>query len=189
MTVTMGSQPNTYKLKPWAFLLIMVLPLFIIMGLDLALLEANRTQVSSGPAPDFTLRLYDGHSFTLSEQRGKVMVINFWASWYGPCRIEAPELNAIWDEYKDKDVVMVGIDYLNNETDARAFLVEFDVRYLNSFDMQSQIANTYRIKGVPETYIVDRQGNLVMTIPAPTTANALRSILDRLLSGLDEVIR
>lgn len=159
----------------------MVVTFITVFGLGLALRQANQTQVTSGPAPDFTLALYDGRTFALHEQRGKVVLINFWASWCGPCRTEAPELNAIWDEYKDRGLVMIGVDYLDNEKNALDFLKEFSVQYMNGPDLETQIATAYRIKGVPETYIVDKQGDLAMTIPGPTTANDLRRILDALL--------
>ncbi|MHB8626423.1 MAG: TlpA family protein disulfide reductase [Aggregatilineales bacterium] len=170
------------RMGPLITLTVMVVPIFIIAGLGLGLIQASRTQVRSGPAPDFSLKPFDGGTFTLSEQRGQVVVINFWASWCVPCRDEAPELNAIWSEYRNRGVVMVGVDYLDNENDALAFLKEFNVQYLNGPDIGTKIADAYHIKGVPETYIVDKHGVLAMTIPLPTTASALRPILDELLA-------
>lgn len=170
------------RLKPLVMLIIMVLPLVIVAVLGWALIEANRTQLSSGLAPNFTIRTYDGGVFNLGQQRGKVVLINFWASWCGPCRTEAPDLNAIWDEYKGRDFAMVGVGYLDNESDARAFIKEFGVTYPTGPDNGSTISGAYRVKGVPETYIVDKAGYLVKVIIAPINADDLRPILDRLLA-------
>lgn len=171
------------KLKVLMPFTLMLVPLLLVIGLGMALGQANLTQVTQGLAPEFTLSLFDGGSVSLREQRGKVVLINFWASWCGPCRAEAPELNLIWNEYQNRGVVLLGIDYLDNESDARAFLEEFGVSYLNGPDIGSRIARMYRIKGVPETYLVDKQGKLAATLLRPTTAAELRSLLDGLIAS------
>lgn len=173
--------PIGLLLRATVSLSILLFTVLLVVGLGVALHEKSLGQTNSGPAPDFTLRTYDGQQFTLSQQLGKVVVINFWASWCGPCRAEAPELNTLWDEYKTRGVVMVGVDYLDNESDARAFLKEFKVPYPTGHDIGTRIATAYRVQGVPETFIVDKTGNLVTVIPRPTTVRELRSILDRLL--------
>lgn len=103
----------------------------------------------------------------MAEQRGKVVLINFWASWCGPCRSEAAELNAVWDTFRDRDFAMVGVGYLDNERDARAFLAEFGVEYPTGHDDRSVIARAYRIRGVPETFILNRRGEIAHVIIAP----------------------
>lgn len=75
-------------------------------------------QVSNGLAPDFTLSLFDGRQLTLSELRGQVVVINFWASWCGPCRAEAPMMEQVWRRYRDRGVVFVGVAYLDTDKEA-----------------------------------------------------------------------
>lgn len=143
------------------------------------------------PAPDFTLTLFDGGEISLSELRGQVVVINFWASWCDPCRDEAPVLERVWRAYRDRGVVFIGVDYVDIESDARKYLEEFDVTYPNGPDNGQRIARAYRIRGVPETFFVDQKGNIAPIIVggepqpkkvSPISEAELRSVIDRLLA-------
>jgi cytochrome c biogenesis protein CcmG/thiol:disulfide interchange protein DsbE len=82
---------------------------------------------ASGPAPDFSLTGFDGRVVTLSQLRGQVVVINFWASWCQPCRQEAAYLERTWRKYQNKAVVFIGVDWSDTEKDARAYIKEFDL--------------------------------------------------------------
>jgi cytochrome c biogenesis protein CcmG/thiol:disulfide interchange protein DsbE len=138
-------------------------------------------QVSSGLAPDFTLSLFDGGQLTLSELRGQVVVVNFWASWCIPCRDEAPILERTWQRYRDRGVVFIGVDYLDTDKEARTFLQEFGVTYPNGPDLGTRIADDYRIKGVPETFFITRDGRVADLEIGPLTearlVNAIETIL------------
>jgi len=171
------------RVNPLIVFGVIVAVIAIILGLGYALVEAGQTQLTSGPAPDFSLKTYNGNAFRLSDYRGKVVLINFWASWCVPCRDEAPVLNTLWNEYKDRGVVIIGVGYLDNEKDARAYLQEFGVRFETGHDNGNIISGLYHIKGVPETFIIDKKGDIVDLIISTVSATTLRPELDRLLAG------
>ena len=140
------------------------------------------------PAPDFDLPLYAnyqnnlGEATKLSDLRGKVVIINFWASWCVPCKDEAPALEKIAKKYADKDVVLLGVNYLDVERDALAFLATYDVTYGNGVDLQQRISRAYRITGVPETFVIDQQGVVSDVFIQPITESQLSATLDKLLN-------
>ena len=135
----------------------------------------------SGPAPDFSLTGFDGRTLTLSHLRGQVVIINFWASWCDPCREEAAYLERTWRKYEDKGVVFIGVDWSDTEKDALAYIKEFDITYHNGPDLGTRISQTYRIQGVPETYYVDRSGNLRGVKIGPLSAPELDDKIEELL--------
>jgi cytochrome c biogenesis protein CcmG, thiol:disulfide interchange protein DsbE len=124
------------------------------------LIKVNRGQVDSGMAPDFTLTNFDGETLTLSELRGQVVIINFWASWCPPCREEAPYLEATWRKYQDQGVVFIGVDYVDTETEALAYIEEFDITYFNGPDVGTRISYDYNMQGVPETFFIAKNGEI-----------------------------
>jgi cytochrome c biogenesis protein CcmG/thiol:disulfide interchange protein DsbE len=111
-------------------------------------------------AQSFTLTLFDGKQLRLQDLRGKVIFLNFWASWCPPCRDEARDLEAVWHRLKDNDVVFLGIDIQDTEENARAFLREFNVTYPNGRDLSGKVAVDYGVWGIPETFFIDPQGRI-----------------------------
>jgi cytochrome c biogenesis protein CcmG/thiol:disulfide interchange protein DsbE len=138
--------------------------------------------LESGPAPDFSLTTFEGETLTLSDLRGQVVIINFWASWCPPCRDEAPYLEATWRKYRDQGVVVIGVDYVDTEPSALAYIEEFDITYRNGPDIGQKIAESYRIKGVPETFYVDKAGQLRGAQIGPLSPPTLDNKIDELLA-------
>jgi cytochrome c biogenesis protein CcmG/thiol:disulfide interchange protein DsbE len=146
------------------------------------LIKSGKGPVDSGVAPDFTLTDFNGQTVTLSDLRGKVVIINFWASWCPPCREEAAYLEQTWRKYKDQGVVFIGVDYVDTEKEALAYIAEFDITYFNGPDLGTHIAQAYNIQGVPETYYVDKTGTLRGMHIGPLISPVLDEKIDELLA-------
>lgn len=154
-----------------------------VIVIGIALVRSQQGQPTSGLAPDFTLNTLDGEPFRLSDQRGKVVVINFWASWCGPCRDEAPALQRLWERYRDQGVVILGVTYADEPDDSRAFMQEFGLTYPNLDDARSEVSkNLYHITGVPETFVIDQAGNVARFIFSAINEEQLTAIIDELLA-------
>lgn len=162
---------------------IMAGAVLMLVVIGVSLMRVGQSQPTSGPAPDFMLRTFDGEVFSLAEQRGKIVIINFWASWCVPCRDEAPILQSAWERYRGRGVVLVGVAYLDVERDSLAFMEEFGITYPNGLDIGEKIAKQYKIQGVPETFIVDQNGEIVDLYVGPAKEGQLDAILERELLG------
>lgn len=152
----------------------------LVFGVALA--RQHETQPTGGPAPDFTIITYDDQEITLADLRGQVVVVNFWASWCGPCRVEAPELQNLWERYRDQGVVMIGIAYTDTDSKAKAFIEEFSITYPNAPDIGTRISDRYNIQGVPETFVIDQEGNVARFFMTMVNEQMLSAIIDDLLN-------
>lgn len=156
----------------------------VAIGFLLTLGYALRSEFVSAvgsPAPDFTVSLFDGGELSLADQHGSVVVVNFWASWCSPCRDEAPALERVWGEYGDKGVIFVGVNVKDVTDNARAFIEEFDITYPNGPDPYDRISKAYRVTGVPETFLIGKDGRLVEQYIGPVTEDGLRAAVQELL--------
>jgi len=156
---------------------------FLVLGvLGWGLNRTRSGPIGSGPAPDFTLIGFDGQTVRLADLRGQVVVVNFWASWCPPCREEAAYLEKTWRDYHGRGVVFLGVDWVDTEKEALAYLAEFNITYLNGPDLGTRIAQAYRIQGVPETFFIDKSGQVRWVKVGPLYPPELEDKIDELLA-------
>ena len=141
----------------------------------------GKIDIESTLAPEFDISLGNGKTLSLSDLRGKVVLIDFWASWCAPCRHEADILAETYLEYTDQPIEFVGINIWDNPEAASLHLQEFKPRYPNGIDIEGKIGIDYGVSGIPEKYFVDAKGRLSRKYIGPIQPKALRAIIADLI--------
>jgi DsbE subfamily thiol:disulfide oxidoreductase len=126
--------------------------------------------------------LAEDRPWSAAAARGKVLVVNFWASWCGPCRAEQPALSAVARTYRDRGVVFVGVDVQDTRASALAYTREFGVPYPSLFDPSATTATRLPAVALPTTFILDRDGVVAYQLTGKTTVAILRARLEGLLA-------
>lgn len=135
-----------------------LLPALFMGLLSIGLIRTQQPKAQQGaPAPDFQLSLLGGGILSSQELKGSPLVINFWASWCVPCREEAPTLEATFRRYQARGVRFLGVDYEDAPGDAQSFVKQYGITYPSIRDTQGSLATTFGVRGVPETFFIDRQ--------------------------------
>ena len=137
--------------------------------------------VEAEVAPEFTLGLLDGGELSLADLQGKLVMLDFWASWCPPCRDEAPVLAQVYSEYRNKGVEFVGVNLWDRSGDAELFVQQEGHQYPNGVDEEGKIAISFGVRGIPEKFFLSREGLIVRKFSGPMDAEKLRGILDTML--------
>ena len=165
MTQDTPSSPPTaspVRRPRWGVVVVWVSLFGLLALLGTGLIRSQQGPINVGSRiPDFSLTTFDGQTYNTADLRGQVILINFWASWCEPCEEEAAELEQAYQGYRDRGVVFLGVNYVDTQPEALAYLDRFGITYANGPDLGTEISQAFRMRGVPETYIVDRQGILV----------------------------
>lgn len=178
------NSPEAKRSMPrWLIAVIFVALIAFLAVIGAGLANSTREPVIGDALPEFSVVNYDQSEFHTADTAGKVVVLNFWASWCLPCEDEAAELETAWRMYQPAgDVIFLGIGYSDTEPKALEYLKRFDITYPNTPDFGGRVSQIFRIRGVPETYIYDRQGKLASIKIGPfTSLEEIQAAIDPLL--------
>ena len=161
-----------------------VLPVLVLLAYGF---RTNPREIPSPligrPAAPFALKTFDGKDVSLADLRGRVVVVNFWASWcYPSCYEEAPALERSWQSYKDRGVTLIGVNIQDKEEPARKFLAQFRHTFPNAPDPAGRVSVDYGVYGVPETFFIDRRGRVRFKHVGAVTDEVLKRHVDLLLA-------
>ncbi len=173
------------KLPAWVIALA-----FLILTAFLAMLAFGLRRSMMGPitigqsVPAFSITTYDGKTLHTSDYAGKVIVLNFWSSWCKPCEQEAADLERAWRKYQTGgDVVFLGLAYVDTEPNSLEYLRKFGITYPNGPDLATKVSQMFRIRGVPETYIIGKDGKLAYMKIGPFSS------INEIYNAVDMVVR
>jgi cytochrome c biogenesis protein CcmG/thiol:disulfide interchange protein DsbE len=171
--------------RRWTWLIpIAALPVLLLLAYGF---KVNHRDIPSPlvdrPAAKFSLTSYAGEPMSIEAQRGKVVVLNFWASWcYPACYEEAPVLERGWRAYKDRGVVVMGVDIQDKPEAGKKFINDFSLTFPNALDPAGRVSIDYGVYGVPETFFIDAKGRVRAKHVGAVTEEVFRRHVERLLA-------
>lgn len=143
---------------------------------------ADKPLKAGDAAPDFSLQDLNGETVTLSQLRGRPILINFWATWCGPCRVEMPEIEAAYRKYRDRGFAVLAVDVQEPPEDVRAFVAEMGLSFVPLLDTTGEVFGLYKVLALPTSYWIDRQGRISAVHLGPMTGEQIRGYVEGLLA-------
>ena len=152
-------KPNE-KYNPLRTIIIVTVVVLALLALTVTMLTASAPKVAKvgQPAPDFTLMTVDGKQVSLSQFKGKPVIINFWATWCPPCRLEMPALEEISHQAADKGFIILAVDQEEDAATVKSFLTQNQYDYLSVLDINGAVSTMYQVSGIPTSIFVDANG-------------------------------
>jgi cytochrome c biogenesis protein CcmG/thiol:disulfide interchange protein DsbE len=175
---TKAGTSHLWRILAWVGLF----ALLVVVAMVLLRKQQGPVMVGQKP-PSFTLTTFDGQTIGPADMAGKVVLANFWASWCKPCEQEAADLESAWKYYQPRgDVLFLGIAWTDTESASLEYIKKFGITYPNGPDLGTTISQAYRTTGVPETYIIDKNGKLASLKLSPyTSVDEIKAAIDPLL--------
>jgi len=140
--------------------LLRIVPICVALALGLGAAALAPAAVPQSAAPDFTLRSMDGKNLRLQEQRGRVVMINFWATWCAPCRQEMPHLAKLYDKYRASGFELLAVNVDEEQAKATGLAQQLKLKFPVLFDGDKKVAGLYDLKAMPSTVLIDRDGRV-----------------------------
>jgi peroxiredoxin len=137
-----------------------------------------QAQEDRRPAPEFREPALGGGTIDSRDYAGKVVVVNFWASWCGPCRREAPALQLLWEEYRDRGVQFLGVNFRDDPAAARAYEEEFGITYPSVSDPSGKVAFEFQVLALPTTFVIGQDGWIAYHLTGIVTEPLLRESIE-----------
>lgn len=161
----------------------MVMVLLLVGVLSSALADSTVLHPVKGQpqAPDFELKDIDGKMHRLSDYRGKVVIVNFWATWCPPCRFELPSMEKLWENTQDEGVIMLAVDLGEDEDTIFSFTSDYPVSFPLLMDRDSSVTKKYSVLGIPTSFVIDPQGRIIYRAVGPREWND-KQLTDTILS-------
>lgn len=167
-------------------ILTLCLIIFLIFIMYNALLGGKKIATFSPlvgkPAPEFALKTFDGKNINLSDYKGKALLINFWASWCKPCKVEAPALEKSYYKFSDKNVEFLAVNVLDDPESAEKYLSLFGGSFPHVFDEEKKIHLDYGVEGVPETFFINPKGIITDKYRGPLTEKLIDLFIKKALT-------
>jgi thiol-disulfide isomerase/thioredoxin len=143
--------------------------------------STNKNAVSDKkPALDFKLKDLNGKEVSLSDFKGKKVFLNFWASWCPPCKAEMPDIEKLYSETKDTDLVILAVNVGEGKSDVTSFLNDNKYNFTVLLDSDQNITNQYNIKGIPTSFFIDKEGNIVSSKVGGMSLDEMKSYISKL---------